>query len=307
MVPVLIIGELNVDLVLRGAGRLPAFGVEITVDDFVMTLGSASAICAVGLARLGREVAFAGKIGHDPWGDYCLDVLRRAGVDVASIVRDRAAKTGITVSITSAMDRALVTYPGAMLTLSERDLHPGFFSRPGHLHVSSYFLQDGMRNAWTSVFARARGAGWTVSLNPGCDPMNEWDADLLSLVPLVDVLLPNEMELEALTGEPDPARAIERLSNGRTLTVAKLGARGAMAFADGAPVIVAPPALARVDTTGAGDSFNAGFLHAWLSGQPLPEALRAGVACGTLSTRALGGTAAQPTATELASCLEAGW
>jgi sugar/nucleoside kinase (ribokinase family) len=307
MVPVLIIGELNVDLVLKGAGRLPAFGVEITVDDFVMTLGSASAICAVGLARLGRAVAFAGKVGHDPWGDYCLGVLRGAGVNVESIVRDGAAKTGITVSITSAMDRALVTYPGAMLTLTERDLPPSLFARPGHLHVSSYFLQGGMRNAWASVFARARAAGWTVSLDPGCDPMNDWDAGLLSLVPLVDVLLPNEMELEALTGETDPARAIERLSNGRTLTIAKLGARGAMALVDGASLTVVPPALAPVDTTGAGDSFNAGFLHAWLAGQPVIDALRAGVACGSLSTRALGGTAAQPTATELASCLEAGW
>jgi sugar/nucleoside kinase (ribokinase family) len=307
MVPILIIGELNVDLVLRGAGQLPAFGVEITVDDFVMTLGSASAICAVGLARLGHPVAFLGTVGHDPWGDYCVSVLRDAGVDVSAIVHDPAAKTGVTVSITSARDRALVTYPGAMRTVYASDLPCRLLERPGHLHVSSYFLQRGMRRAWRPVFERVRARGWTNSLDPGCDPSNEWDDQLLSLLPIVDVLLPNEMELEALTGETDPAVALRRLANGRTVMVAKLGPRGAMAVVEGHPVTVRPPELAPVDTTGAGDSFNAGFLHAWLEGRPLADALRAGVACGALSTRALGGTAAQPTATELATCLQSAW
>ena len=80
-----------------------------------------------------------------------------------------------------------------------------------------------------------------------------------------------------------------------------------MAVVEGHPVTVRPPELAPVDTTGAGDSFNAGFLHAWLEGRPLADSLRAGVACGALSTRALGGTAAQPTATELATCLQSAW
>ncbi len=307
MVSILTIGELNVDLVLSGDGRLPAFGLEMTVDDFAMTLGSASAICAVGLARLGHPVTFLGKVGHDPWGDYCVGVLRDAGVDVSAIVHDPRAKTGVTVSITSARDRALVTYPGAMLTMTAADLPSRLLDRPGHLHVSSYFLQRGMRYAWRPVFERVRAHGWTISLDPGCDPLNEWGDHLLGLLPLVDVLLPNEMELQALTGESDPSAALGRLANGRTVMIAKLGARGAMTVLDGQPIRVEPPVLAAVDTTGAGDSFNAGFLHAWLAGRPVTDALRAGVACGALSTRALGGTAAQPTATELASCLQSAW
>jgi sugar/nucleoside kinase (ribokinase family) len=307
MVPVFIIGELNVDLVLSGAAHLPTFGTEVIVDDFIMTLGSASAICAVGLARLGHQVIFAGKVGIDPWGAYCVDVLREAGVSIDHIVRDPGAKTGVTVSLTSARDRALATYPGAMIAFDAGDLPATMFSRAGHLHVSSYFLQAGMRRAWRPIFERARANGWTISLDPGCDPENCWDDGLIALLPLVDVLLPNEMELEALTGEREPAEALVRIQNGRTLTVAKLGERGGMAVVDGAPVLIAPPGFAPVDTTGAGDSFNAGFLHAWLQGRPVLEALRAGVACGSLSTRALGGTAAQPSRAELTACLADGW
>jgi sugar/nucleoside kinase (ribokinase family) len=164
-----------------------------------------------------------------------------------------------------------------------------------------------MRRAWRPIFERARANGWTISLDPGCDPDDCWDDGLLGLLPLVDVLLPNGVELEALTGVPDPGEALASLDNGRTLAIVKLGERGAMAVVDGDPVLITPPVFAPVDTTGAGDSFNAGFLHAWLEGCPVVDALRSGVACGSLSTRALGGTAAQPSRAELAACLAANW
>jgi sugar/nucleoside kinase (ribokinase family) len=307
MVPVFIIGELNVDLVLSGAGRLPAYGTEVVADDFIMTLGSASAICAVGLARLGHQVAFAGKVGVDPWGTYCVELLREAGVAVNAVERDPRAKTGVTISLTSARDRALVTYPGAMIAFDAANLPATLFSRPGHLHVSSYFLQAGMRRAWRSIFERARTHGWSISLDPGFDPTDRWNDGLLDLLPLVDVLLPNELELEGLTGATDTHAALARLDNGRTLTIAKLGERGGMAIVDGRSVHVPPPPFPAVDTTGAGDSFNAGFLHTWLSGRSVVDSLRAAVACGALSTRALGGTAAQPSEPELEACLRDSW
>jgi sugar/nucleoside kinase (ribokinase family) len=304
---ILVIGELNVDLILSGCNRLPTFGTEITVDDFAITLGSASAICAVGFARLGRPVSFAGKVGTDPWGTYCLGVLQDAGVNADAVVRDPASKTGVTVSLTAAHDRALVTYPGAMATFTASDLRADVFAAAGHLHVSSFFLQTGMRSDWHTVFERARARGWTISLDPGCDPAGKWGGDLVALLPFVDLLLPNEVELEGLSDLADPVEALRRLQNDHTVTVAKLGARGCLALVDNEPVLVPPPPVTPVDTTGAGDSFNAGFVHAWLERRPLKECMRAGVVCGALSTRALGGTTAQATAEELAACLEAGW
>jgi sugar/nucleoside kinase (ribokinase family) len=306
MVPVLVIGELNVDLIFSGCSQVPAFGTEVTVKGFAMTLGSASAICAVGLARLGRPVAFAGKVGADPWGDYCLQALRSAGVGVDDVRGDGEVQTGVTVALAGARDRALITYPGATETLSASDL-PALGPGPRHLHVSSFFLQSAMRRSWGDVFARAREAGWSVSLDPGCDPDGQWGSDLRDLLPLVDVLLPNEVELTAIAGVRDLEGALRTLRTDRTTVVAKIGAAGAITLENEQVLRVAPPPVAGIDTTGAGDSFNAGFLHAWLNRQPLRTCLRAGVACGSLSTRALGGTTAQPTGQELADCLEAAW
>jgi sugar/nucleoside kinase (ribokinase family) len=115
----------------------------------------------------------------------------------------------------------------------------------------------------------------------------------------IDLYFPNQVELTAITGEANVSEAIRALENGRTLTVAKLGEKGAIALVDGKPIQVSAPPVQTVDTTGAGDSFNAGFLHAWLQQKPLVECLRSGVACGSLSTRRLGGTEAQPDPIEL--------
>lgn len=307
MLQVKVIGELNVDLIFSGCSRVPAFGAEVTVNGFAMTLGSASAICAVGLARLGRPVSFVGKVGADSWGDYCLEALRAARVDVSEVRREKDVQTGVTVALAGPRDRALITFPGATELLTAADLPETLGTGRGHLHVSSFFLQTAMRRNWRTVFERVRRAGWSVSLDPGCDPTGRWDSDLRELLPLIDVLLPNELELTSMAGARDLEKALRTLHTDRTTVVAKIGAAGAIALENDRVVRVTPPPIAGIDTTGAGDSFNAGFLHAWLDGRPLQASLRAGVACGSLSTRALGGTTAQPTGDELADCLGAAW
>jgi sugar/nucleoside kinase (ribokinase family) len=304
---VVIIGELNVDLIFSGCSRMPVFGTEMTVGGCAMTLGSASAICAVGLARLGRRVAFVGKVGADRWGDYCVQVLQSASVDTQWIQRDSDVQTGVTVALVGPHDRALITYPGATESLSAADLPDTIGRGRCHLHVSSFFLQSSMRKSWREVFERVRQAGWSVSLDPGCDPAGVWAGDLRELLPLVHVLLPNELELTSIAGIQNVEDALRALQTDRTMVVAKIGAAGSIALEGGRVLRVAPPSVAGIDTTGAGDSFNAGFLDAWLDGQPLRDCMRSGVACGSLSTRGIGGTTAQPTSDELAECLEAGW
>jgi sugar/nucleoside kinase (ribokinase family) len=292
---VLIAGEINVDLLLVGYRTFPTPGREVLVDDFQMALGSASAICAMGLAKLGTAARFAGVVGADVWGEHCLDALRKQGIDVSPVRVDATTKTGVTVSISSSSDRALVTYLGAITALKATDMGDDLLRSVDHLHVSSYYLQENLRRGCSELFARASRLGLTTSLDPGFDPAEEWGADLVQVLKEVDVFLPNEVELEAITRRKDVAEALKTLDNGRTLTGAKLGPRGAMTFVMGE--ILSRPAFPvdALDTTGAGDSFNAGFLHSWLRREPLGRALALGATCGALSTLGIGGTAGQPT------------
>ena len=290
---VVVAGEINVDLILQGYHAFPTPGKEVLVDDFVMTLGSASAICATGLARLGTPVAFVSRVGADLWGDFCLETMGAAGIDVSRVVRDPHLKTGVTVSITSPRDRALVSFLGSIGALRGEDVDDRTMRGFDHLHVSSYSLQEQLRPGCRDLFARARRAGLSTSLDPGFDPSERWEADLAETLREVDLFFPNEVELRGLAGCEDVVEALRRLDNGHTRIVAKLGAEGSMTLEGGRPLTVKALPVSPVDTTGAGDSFDAGFLHAWLRGLPLIDCLRWGSACGSLSTRALGGTGRQ--------------
>jgi sugar/nucleoside kinase (ribokinase family) len=294
---VLVVGEVNVDLVLRGRD-FPAPGREVLVDDFEMVLGSASAICAMGLARLGEAVSFLGKVGDDPWGRFCLDAMGARGIDVSRVARDPAIKTGVTVAFTSSRDRALVSFLGSIAALAADEVDEAAFAGFQHLHVSSYFLQERLRPGMRGLFARARRAGLTTSLDPGCDPSGRWEGGLRETLAEVDLFFPNEVELCGLAGGDDPEEALRELANGRTRVVAKLGREGAKALDGGSVVHVPAFAVDTLDTTGAGDSFDAGFLHAWLRGAKVLDCLRLGAACGAISTLGLGGTARQPTLAE---------
>lgn len=304
MAKILMIGEINVDLIHQGYNTFPTLGKEILVDDFTMTLGSATAICAVGLAKLGNQVAFLGKVGKDLWGDYCVDFLKSQGIDVSRIIHDPTTKTGITTSISSTKDRALVTYLGAILALSGKDITEQSLEGFQHVHISSYFIQENLRHDIRNIFALARKKGLTTSLDPGFDPTETWSIDIIETLKETSVFFPNEVEAQGLGHCQDFPTALRNLQNGYTQVVLKLGSKGCMTMdkreVAHLPVFPVKP----VDTTGAGDSFNAGFLHAWLQKLPLRECMRYGAAAGALSTLGMGGTACQPTLSELENFLK---
>lgn len=299
---ILVVGEINADLVLQGFSTFPAVGQEVMARASKLVPGSASAICACGLARLGNAVTFLGKAGDDFLGRFCIDEMARAGIDVGRISAVPGASTGITVSLSSGGDRALVTCLGVTATISADDVDDEVLESADHLHVSSFFLQRGLRPGLPRLLGRARSRGLTTSLDPGHDPAEGWDGGLREALAEVDVFFPNEAELRTITGDEDVEEALASL--GALTVAAKLGSRGAAGWHERSLVRVPAPSVEAVDTTGAGDSFDAGFLHAWLRKKPFETCLRYGVAAGALSTRALGGTSAQPGLAELERFLE---
>jgi len=300
---ILVAGELNADAVFVGLASFPRLGHEVLAEHFSLELGSSSAICAAGLARLGNDVAFVTRVGTDLMGRFCLEQLKRLGIDASPAIVDPVSKTGMTVSM-STTDRALLTYPGTISQLSASDIPIDLLAGFSHLHVSSYFLQRALRPGLAQLFAAARKLGLTTSLDPGADPADEWHVDIVALLESVDIFLPNEVELAALTGSGCVEDGLRALDNGHTLTVAKLGRQGCAVLQRDRVLTVPAIPVRPVDTTGAGDSFNAGFLHARLLGMSMEDCLRCGVICGGLSTEAPGGIAGQPDWSDVQARLE---
>jgi sugar/nucleoside kinase (ribokinase family) len=298
---VLVVGELNADIIVSDMSGFPSLGREILASEFHIVLGSSSAICAAGMAQLGLSVDFLGKVGLDHLGTFVVDELRQLGVGPKHIFYDKTVSTGVTISLTETSDRAMITHLGSIseLCLSEIDL--SILHGYDHIHVGSYFLQQKLQPGLAELFRASRRAGLTVSLDTGYDPNEMWGGDnLWELLRLVDVFLPNDREANAIAACENVETALQRLARQAGLVVVKCGSAGSMAVAD-SRVIRSPALPVDVkDTTGAGDSFNAGFIFAYLIRErSLKESLDFANACGALSATGFGGTANQPTHQEV--------
>lgn len=296
----LVVGDCNPDLVLRGGDVEPAFGqVERLVDEAELTIGGSGSITACGAARLGLATGLASIVGNDALGRFMLESLTERGVDVSGVVELEGARTGITVVLVRGSDRAMLTAPGTIRALTPDLVDRGVLRAARHVHVSSYFLQDGLRPGLAGLLREARQAGASTSVDPNWDPAEQWDGGLLDLLGETTILFANAEEARriAKTGDvEEAARALSR--DGTVLVVVKLGAAGALAV-EGSRVVRSPAvAVEEIDSVGAGDSFAAGFLAGHLEGRGLEETLRLATVCGALSMRAAGGTAGQPTLAE---------
>jgi sugar/nucleoside kinase (ribokinase family) len=306
-IDLLVVGEINPDVVVTDPDPRPVFGqAETIVERIRLTIGSSSAITAGGAARLGLRVAMVGVVGDDALGRFMLDALGARGVDVSACLVAPGRPTGASVILGNGTDRAILTATGTIGDLRPEDVPDALLRRARHLHVGSYYLQPSLAAGLPGLFRRARALGLTTSVDPNWDPSGRWDgfADALAEA---DLAFPNAAEACRLAGMDDPVEAALALargprtqgSAGRPVVVVKLGADGAAAATrDGSVVRVAGPAVSPVDTTGAGDTFDAGFVAAWCEGRDIAAALRLAVACGSLSTMAVGGTDGQPTRSE---------
>jgi sugar/nucleoside kinase (ribokinase family) len=298
-----VVGDCNPDVLVLGEDVTPSFGQqEKLVDGIWMVVGGSAAITAVAAARLGLSVELVAAVGADPAGDFMLGQLAREGVGTAAVAVRDGVPTGMTVALSRGADRAILTALGAMASLTAQDVPAALLARTRHVHVSSYFLlEHSLGPGLAAMLAAVRAAGATTSLDTNWDPAGAWgDGQLHASLAQTDVLLPNEREAVRIAGQPTLAAAAGALTAAGPRLAVKLGERGVLC-ADG-PVWhrVELPPVTPVDTTGAGDCFNAGLIAGLLRGLALPDAATLGCAVGALSTRAAGGTASCP---DLASAL----
>jgi sugar/nucleoside kinase (ribokinase family) len=294
---ILVAGEINPDLILTGDVE-PAFGqVEKLVDSAALTIGSSSAIFACGAARLGLKVAFVGMCGNDIFGRFMLDEMSERGVDISPVIVDSSRQTGLSIILNRGSDRAILTHAGCIASLRAKQVTDDLLQKARHLHIASYFLQTALQPGLPDLFHRARALGLSTSLDTNWDSSGQWRG-LDELLRLLDIFLPNENEAMALTGAVTVEDAITCLSQTCGTVAVKLGANGAIGKRGNETTQTPALKVEVMDTVGAGDTFDAGFLYGWLNGWSLEKALRLAAVCGSLSTRAAGGTAAQPTLDE---------
>lgn len=288
-----IAGELNLDLILYGLPEALPLERELLASGACLTLGSSSAIVAHNAARLGLTVGFATKVAADPMGTIALERLAESGVNLDRVVYARGEEsTGVTVLLTHEHGRNILTYPGTMASMTLKELDLEYLASARHFHLSSVFLQTELRRGMATLLRFLRQNGVTVSLDTNDDPADKWDGVVSDLLPWVNVLLPNEREACRIAGQTNLSDALAFLSRHVPVVVAKCGREGAIVQAGSERWNVPAVTVTPVDTIGAGDSFNAGFLAAYLKGADLPACARAGTITGALSTLRAGGTEA---------------
>ncbi|MDP9147664.1 MAG: carbohydrate kinase family protein [Acidobacteriota bacterium] len=296
---VLTAGDLFAELVMSGfTSWPPSPGEEVFAEEFCREVGGGAAITACGLAKLGVKVGLVGAVGAAD-GEWMIERLESQGVNTNAMQRSAQEPTAITVSVSSSTERTFLTYMGANRELSallKNAGSTGQFRNARHVHLGCAPDPAGVGE----LFQAIAEAGCTLSVDVGWHP--EWLADKRCREALrrVDVFLPNEREAAHMTGEREPSRILEAFRKmGLKIVALKLGAKGAALLWKEEILFCEPIAVTPIDTTGAGDCFDAGFLYAWLRGDDARTCLRAGAICGALSTRAFGGLTGFPTLAEM--------
>jgi len=294
---VVTVADMCVDLVLTGDVRPRFHQIEQIIENYELELGGSANIFASQLAKLGARVGVIGRVGQEAFGEFVLQKLQGTGVETSRVSRHPSLKTGLGVALADSQDRAILTYLGTIDGVQPQDLPEEVSAVARHWHIASYFLLSSLRGHWSDWVRRCKGAGLTVSLDVNWDPDNRWEG-VTGLLPLVDIFFPNETEAMSITRETDVLKAAQRLASFGPLVVVKCGKEGAIVSKGNKkweihPCEVDSKPVTVVDSIGAGDNFDAGFVWAWLLGHSVDECLVLGHRCAVASLGSAGGIRGQ--------------
>jgi sugar/nucleoside kinase (ribokinase family) len=303
---VITFGDLCVDLIVSGEDVTPRFEqTEKLVDDYVIEMGGSCSLFACQASKLGLCVGILGRVGDDAFGHLIMRRLNDAGVDTSGVVVDPMLKTGLGIALCHGADRAILTYMGSINTLRPADVTDAYLASARHLHYGSFFLHTGLAAHAPEIVQRARSLEVSVSLDTNWDPQERWNSRLHEVLPLIDVLMPNESEARYIGGQKDRESAVKALQGwGVPIVALKLGAAGASVYTENDTYVCTVARAEGGDGVGAGDSFDAGFLAGWLRGLPMGLCLEIACECGRSVASAAGGLAGQPTWEQICRVLD---
>lgn len=300
----LVIGDLNVDIIISGMTEFPELGREILCKDIRTLLGGSASIFACRLAQLGGRVDIIGKVGRDENGAIVLNTLKSNGVGIDKVIVEDSLRTGVTVSLTYPENKALITFMGSIGALEPSDIKLEVFSEYDHLHISSIYLQPKLLRGLRNIFAEAKRRSLITSLDPQCDPTGKYEL-IWDILEFVDIFLPNDSEAAGITGLANPLEALNVLGQRVKTVVIKCGSEGAVGVNGGKVVRVKAFKIKPIDTTGAGDSFDAGFIYYFVHrGRGFEESIRFANAVGALSCLYIGGAEGKITEEETLRFME---
>jgi len=273
-------GEAFDDLIFVGLDRIPAPGEEVKTDTFESTVGGGAVITAVAAARLGMKVELLSALGP-----AAVRRLRKERVRITNLIRP-GEPHAITAALSTTEDRAFVTFNGVNARLERRLAKAITKVKSGHVHFCFYPHDCGQ---WARIASRLRKRRVTTSWDFGWNEPLTADRGLTDLVDALDFVFVNELEARLYTGEPTLETAMPHWRQRKAITIIKQGENGAMWLAPDRDIHFPAPRVKVVDTTGAGDAFNAGFLVAWMRGKSPAQCLAAGNKAGAASTQRAGG------------------
>ncbi len=304
MKKVLFIGEINVDIMMGGLESFPVLDREISCSSFELTIGSSTAICSCAYASLGGDASFLGLAGSDEYGDFMVSGMKKFGINTSLIRRTDKVKTGVTVNLIYEGTRTQVTYPGTIAEFGTAYIDLSMIEGFDHIHLAGLYLQDNFLPGVEDVLKYAKNHGIGTSLDPQWDESEGWKF-MDKWMPRLDYLFVNEDEALSITGAGNPSQACEELVAVTACPVVKIGAAGALLWS-GNRVLKVPGLKADVvDTTGAGDSFDAGFIYATLeNGLSREDAALFANASGARSCEFVGGVNARSSCRQVMGFLE---
>ena len=283
-----VIGSINMDIVMK-VPRLPQKGETLLASEYLRVPGGKGANQAVAVARLGVTVSMVGALGKDAEGDCLLKQLKQEGIDTAGVLRTDTASGNALITVDEKGDNTILVYPGANLQVT-----PAWVMQQKELIVQADWIMLQLEIPMESVVTAAhlaRNNGTQVLLNPA--PATQLSDELISLL---DVLTPNETEIVLLSGESDIATGASRmLDKGIDAVVVTLGSKGSMAIREKQTYHAPPCHINAVDTTAAGDAYNAALLTALAEGKSFREALIFANAAGALTATRIGAQSSLPT------------